>query len=528
MTRIKTILFALLLTLPVILFVAHHYYSHSPELKPTGFTVDENVLYMSYAHQYLDQGQSSLFYSNPFDGDPASPKIYFQPVNLLFAALMKSGADPGFIFSLFGLLMAFGCVYMGIRIIQHLLPENRHQSLISFLFTWGGGLTAITGLLVTAVINHQFNALWPNGIYVADPANGWWGLNWGRTLFIPLEAFYHFLFLLSIYLVLKQRWMGALLTAIFLSLSHPFTGIEFLLILNGWLMLEKVVFKNKSVPYWFFGATLLLCLLHAWYYLFYLNSFPEHKQIFSQYSAGWTYSFRVFIPAYCLVFMVALWSAYLSKRGKTILPTPAQRFFLCWAVIAFLLSKHEWFIKPMQPIHFTRGYVWAGLFLFALPGITWLLDRAKQTGLRKILLIVAITIFLSDNLLWVSSMLTDKNTTESESYITSDTKDVLNYLHDHTNEQSLLIGNSHLVNYLANVYSAANAWVSHPFNTPLIGEREKMMNAFFTTGVLPDAWKGRQLVMVIQKSIAMPVISNAPHTNTVFENNSYRVELINP
>ena len=112
MSRKKTILLSLLLSLPVILFVLQQYFQHSPNLKPTGFTLDENVLYMSYAHQYLDQDHTSLFYSNPFDGDPHSPNIYFQPVNFLFAGLMKLGADPGLTFTIFGLLMGFLCILL--------------------------------------------------------------------------------------------------------------------------------------------------------------------------------------------------------------------------------------------------------------------------------------------------------------------------------------------------------------------------------------------------------------------------------
>jgi hypothetical protein len=131
MSRNKTILISFLLSIPVILFVLQHYFVHSPDLKPTGFTTDENVLYMSYAHQYLDHDKFSFTYSNPFDGDPSSPKIYFQPVNFLFAGLMKLGMDPGLCYSLFGILMAIACIYLGIKILQHLLPvtDSSHLQL---------------------------------------------------------------------------------------------------------------------------------------------------------------------------------------------------------------------------------------------------------------------------------------------------------------------------------------------------------------------------------------------------------------
>jgi len=521
MNRKRSILLALLLSLPVLLFLLHHYFYHSADLKPTGFTVDENVLYMSYAHQYLDQDHFSFFYSNPFDGDPRSPEIYFQPVNFLFAAGMKAGLDPGLCFFLFGLLMAILCIYLGIRVIQHLLPGYKQQPFIVTLFTWGGGLTAITGLVISSIVAGQQYQSWLDGIFPADPANGWWGLNWGRNLFIPLEAYYHFLFLLSIYLVLKQKWKAAILVSLFLSISHPFTGIEYLLIMHGWLLVEKLLYRNRNIPYWFWAAMTGITLFHGWYYLIYLNNFPEHRQLFSQYSAGWTYSLRVAIPAYCLVALLSLLAAYINKPLKRFLSIPHQRLFLCWAVIAFLLSKHEWFIKPMQPIHFTRGYIWAGLFLLSLPGLTWLINYLQQGSIRKWLLAGLIAIFLSDNILWTINLVRKKETTEWEGHITKDTEQVLGYLQTNTSTQDLLTGNASLVNYLANVYTPANSWISHPYNTPKKEERNIQMQLFLQTGVQVPEWKGRRILIVLNKKNESPKIHSSLYTNKLFENNTY-------
>src|ERR1700741_2706420 len=164
MNRKKTIWLTLLLSLPVILFVLQHYINHSSDLNPTGFTNEENVPYMSYAHQYLDQDKFSIAYSNPFDGDPQSPQIYFQPATIVLAGLMKMGMEPGLCFSLFGLIMTVLCIWLGIKILQHLLPGNRQLSLMTTLFTWGGGLTALAGLMATSFLPGHQTAQWINGI----------------------------------------------------------------------------------------------------------------------------------------------------------------------------------------------------------------------------------------------------------------------------------------------------------------------------------------------------------------------------
>ena len=523
MSRKKSILLSILLSLPVILFLLHHYFYHSPDLKPTGFTVNENVLYMSYAHQYQDQDNFSLFYSNPFDGDPASPKIYFQPVNFLFVAATKAGMDPGLCFSLFGLLMAFCCVWLGLSILQHLFPSNKYPVLTAVLFTWGGGLTAITGIVVTFFSSGKISGSWMNTIYIADPANGWWGLNWGRILFIPLEAYYHFLFLLCIYLLLKKKWAGASIAGLFLAASHPFTGMEYLIILWEWIAIEKSFYKNKTIPWWFIFISAIIITLDIYYYMSYLPSFPEHNLIFNQYSEAWTYSFRVFIPAYIIVALISYLALKAQGNFKRFLAFPHQRLFLTWAIIAFLLSKHEWFIKPMQPIHFTRGYVWAGLFLLSLPGLFWIADNFTQTRLRKWLFAGFVLIFLSDNILWVTNILKDKSTTEWEGYLTKDTRQVFTYLKEHSYPNDLLVGNADLINYMANVYSSANSWVSHPYNTPNISLRTQIMYAYLQTGVLPAAWANRRIIIVLNKNAKGGNIHPSLTTNKILENGSYTI-----
>jgi hypothetical protein len=521
MSRRKTILLSILLSLPVILFVLHHYFYHSSNLKPTGFALDENVLYMSYAHQYLDQHHFSLFYSNPFDGNPTSPQIYFQPVNFLFAAAMKAGIDPGLVFSLFGLMMTILCVYVGIKIIQHLVPDKKQQTMIATLFTWGGGLTAMAGLAGSLLLSGHTYPDWMDGIHLADPANGWWGLNWGRTLFIPLEAYYHLLFLLNIYLLLKQKWGAAIFASFFLSISHPFTGIECLLILNGWLFFEKILYKNKTIPYWFWAGILAVTVFHLGYYILYLNTFPEHRQLFSQYSAGWTYSLLIAIPAYCLVAFLCFFSAYINKPVKKFLAIPHQRLFLCWAIIAFLLSKHEWFIKPMQPIHFTRGYIWAGLFLLSIPGLTWIINYLQAIRPRKWILTSLILLFLSDNLLWTVNVLRKKETVEWEGHITNETEQVLIFLKETTSPNDLLTGNAPMINYLVNVYAPANSWVSHPFNTPNREERIKIMQNFLLGAIQPPEWKNRRILIVLNKKSELSMIHPSLQTKKLFENSSY-------
>ncbi len=201
---------------------------------------------------------------------------------------------------------------------------------------------------------------------------------------------------------------------------------------------------------------------------------------------------------------------------------PHQRLFICWAIIAFLLSKHEWFIKPMQPIHFTRGYVWAGLFLFGLPALVALIQFLKKRKLSWVLY-AFILIFLSDNILWTFNLVRGKNITEWEGHITKDTREVLIFLHNNANQKDLLMGNAGVVNYLANVYTHANSWATHPYNTP---DRDLRMNqqlSFIETGIKPPEWNNRRILLLIDKRKGAIRIAPSLLGPKLFENDSYMI-----
>ena len=175
----------------------------------------------------------------------------------------------------------------------------------------------------------------------------------------------------------------------------------------------------------------------------------------------------------------------------------------------------------MQPIHFTRGYVWAGLFLFSLPGLMWLINYLQQTQPRKWLLTAFIIIFLSDNLLWTANNLRGKAMKENEGYITSDTKQVLNYLGKEGTPNDLLTGTATLVKYIANVYTPTNSWATHPYNTPQVDARKAAEVKFLTTGIQPLDWKNRRIIIIMDKREKGMSLIPALKKNMLMENDSY-------
>lgn len=508
-------LFALVLTTPMIIFYAAYYLNHSSSLIPTGFIAYDNVSYIANAKQYLDADKFSLFYSNPLNDSGNYPAVYFQTQTIFLAFLLWIGFAPGFTIVLFNWIGALLSFRMAIGIYDHLYSNSNHRKLFISFFCWGGGLLALACIPI-ALIKPMGNLDFLDRMFFIDPAWGWWGLNFGRGHFTSTEGYFHFLFLSGILCILKKKWNLALAVSLFLSLSHPFTGIEYLAIITGWGFIEKLIVKNKDVPWIFLIGISFIMAFHIFYYLFYLNRFPEHRSVSEQFSLNWRLRFFNMIPAYCLVGALAL--ASLIKLKKSFFGSLPIRLFFTWFVIAFLLANHEMFMKPMQPLHFTRGYVWAGLFLLGLPALHNLFQNEKIKKYPFVLIFFSALLF-SDNFLWITNNVRFPHTSPSVICITEEQKNLLQIIDKNSTNKTLIIGDDEVPVYMSAVYSKAYPWISHRFNTPYAEKKEKAYRNFIEKGIIDSSWKNREVIFVFRKnnsvelrrsqSLSFPVVTLA-------------------
>ncbi|HZI00905.1 MAG TPA: hypothetical protein VEX63_07135, partial [Flavisolibacter sp.] len=211
---------------------------------------------------------------------------------------------------------------------------------------------------------------------------------------------------------------------------------------------------------------------------------------------NWRLRFFNMIPAYCITGGLAAISVYQSQ--KSFLHQPHTRLLLCWFITAFLLANHEIFIKPMQPLHFTRGYIWTSLFLLGLPALHILFNDWKEK--RKLLIIVLFSItFLSDNFLWLINNFRTKATTPSTAYISHEQKKILDILRKSSSNKTLVIGRDEVVPYLATVFTKAYPWISHPFTTPFAEKKIRAYKNFLNNNTIDTAWKKRDVIFVLRK-----------------------------
>lgn len=516
-------LFAFCLLIPMLAFFAGYLFNYNRHYIPTGLIMEDNALYLSYARQYIDADHFNLLYSNPFNESGNYPDIYFQVQSLLLALMMKTGMG-GFSMILFVLLFSLLCFRLIIAIFDTLLPASRYRTLSIILFAWGGGLLALSGIPVHFLRPPDGQDFFDR-IFYLDPGWGWWGLNLGRSFFITCEAFYHFLFLLSVLLVLKKKWKPALLTVFVLSVSHPFTGIELLAILCAWLVLEKVFIKNKTIPWYFVAGTGLIMAFHLFYYMYYLDRFPDHHSVSEQFSVNWRLRFFSMIPAYAIVAPLAFLAIFKFSKPGSYFKDPVHRLFLCWLIVVLLLVNHEMFMKARQPIHFTRGYDWTGFFLLGLPAIEPLLNYLKKINYGKLLVGIFVFLFLSDNFLWITNYIRFTDKTKAVMYISPEQKEILEVIKKEADRTSLVVTGDIDLAMLSTVYSPAYPWISNIYTTPFYLSKKEKFDRFIQTGMPDSSWLSRKLFFIFRKTdslenAASSIFKNGP---LIKETNGYKL-----
>jgi hypothetical protein len=487
-----------LLLLPLYFFyVVHFTIAGAPG---TGFLQYDQAYYMAIARAYFADGGFSPVYGLPFSPDPATPRLYFQPLTLaLGIAWELTGGDPGILYMLAGLLLALCCARVMIALYGELVTGPRLAVALGLIcFFWGGGCLALAGYC-RALINGEP----PIGhLFDFDPFAGFWFLNLGRNLIFTTEAFYHLLFLGAVLLVLRRRFAAALLCVAVLSASHAFSGLQLIAVLGTWSMLDRLVGRADRPPVLFVAALIALAALHIGYYLVFLDHMSEeHRSLHQQWALAWVLPWSSALAAYGPVAALAA-TALVSRWRRGQAPTRSQRLLLVWFAVSFALANHDLLFAPVQPLHFTRGHIWTPLFLLGAPVLIRAIAAASRTVvLRAVVPAAIVGLLLLDNTAWFLWTAVSEHYSGRPSGLTLDVQEraVIERLGDGRYGGYLLVSQSQKLGYLATVYSPLRSWYSHAFNTPYAAQRKAELDTFFATGEEPRAWSGRPLLAVVPR-----------------------------
>ena len=518
--NIRSWAFAFLLTTPVFYLYALHFFNHDTSHIPAGFFQWEHILYMGCSREYFT-GNATLFYDWPILNTYGNGAVFFQPQFLVLGYLWKFlQISPGILMTLFCFVFSISTIRIVIAIFEKIIPACKYNKLIILLFCWGGGILSICGLVLNFILFKGNIQTIPQHIFFLDPADGTWCLNFGRSLIYPLEAYYHFLFVACIWFVLKKDFIKTFLLMLLLIVSHPYTSIEIISIVLVWLSIELFYLKNTAIKKRDFALMLTAFFLYFILHAGIMNRIEIYRQINKLNSLDWNYKAWHFVPAYAIVWWLTFFCIKNVAAFKKHFSNSNNRLFFCWGMVAFLLSVHGFAIKPIQPIHFTRGYVYAGFFLCSIPALQLLMVKyLKNTIKGYFFLCCLLFIFLFDNITWFGLLAQNKNSPGV--YFTKEEDGLIDFF-KHENAESIAIGNelNYELNAAIQLYSPTKGWIPHPLLTFNIDEKRRAVDSLFIKNKLDHQWKNQPVYLYCDKKTDIFPKNTIP---VVFENSRYKI-----
>jgi len=439
----------------------------------TGFLFYDAPYYLANAREIFERG-NGFAYPNPNDPSPFAPVLYFHwLIWLLGAGVTFLRIDPGVLFAVLGIVASVVCSALTLRLVELVLPDPRGRSGWFLLTLWGGGIICVTA----AGLNLATGRPPGEDLFRLDAGEGWWFPNWGRNLFVSTEAVYHCLVTAAWIGVLRRQWGLALGAVAALAATHPFSGLQHALILGVWL--GGLALRDRTPAAWGrVGIAGALLVLFGLYYFWFLSIFPPHRRLVAVWSTVHLVTLTNIVLAVGPLVLVAAWRFHRARwrLGES------DWFWLTASGVTFLLMKHDWFIAPHQPAHFSRGYLWLPVWLLALPQFQawgWRLagSRVRWPGVTVLGLIGGLLV--ADN---TAFLVRDLNGGERDRIHLGETQREMLAWIDRTKLRGVLLCADTRLSYLAATYTGVRPYFGHLNNTPHIHWRWQEVAAWQRRG----------------------------------------------
>jgi hypothetical protein len=482
--RLPTALFVVASVLPFLLIPAAHLVSNPATA--TGFYNEELPYYVANGRSAFDRGNGFL-YPNPYDPDPAAPTIYFHWLLWCYGfVVVQLGVDPGLMIILAtvisGLLFA-AATWKLVAYCCHRAgsPEDGPWIRLLFLLSmWGGGLLVPAGLFASLLGVND-----PISIPLRfDPFYGLWFLTWGRNVFFATESTYHILAAMCWLSEMRGKRLAGTLWCLALATTHPWSGLELLLTLNLWRAVDWIRHRDRASLIWLL-AVMAMLITFLGYYKLWLPQFPNHQKLEHVWELDWSLSWTSATFGYALVLIPVIMRV---RDRSSVWNSNVDGFLFCALLAATGLVFHDRLIRPVQPLHFTRGYIWMPLFLLGLPALQNAMDGIHIAAERwKILLVGTLALSLLDNAAFISTYTRWLGTAARGYHLDQSDRAAMALLHSRF-RGAVFLANRQPFNYLAATYADVRPWLGHPFNTPDMKQRlATLQQVFEKDRVAPDA-----------------------------------------
>ena len=452
------------------------------------------LVYYACARETYDE-HTLLRYATPYTSDSNSPRIYSQFAFLLMG-LVWQVAKLSILHTDQLLRACFGglTLFMGALVLRRALPVGERNKPVgiagSLLIMVGGGLAwaaASWNLVWDWAIAQREPADnttfanwvggWPDFFARAESGYGEWGASPVRVLFSVPECIYHVLFFGCVLaLLVGQRWMAIALLAL-TWWSHPFTGMLLGSIVVVYLGICLRTERRVTLP---LACAIAIQVFFVMLYALYLPHFREHASVVQQMSAfSATMLFSKMLNAYGVFLVLPLlclprWRRVVEDNQRVV------ALMATWLVCNVLLLFSDRFMAmPLQPMHFSRGYLYVPLVYFSVRGLEhWAgMKQVKwQLGCAAGLMLV----HLPDSVVFARQFSEGLKTLGPEFSISKDaaaTMRALDRIGDtltiHVLPSARLAG----VEGVLPVLTHHRALMGHSFNTPFVARKRELAAA---------------------------------------------------
>jgi len=390
----------------------------------SGYLQGDQPTYTALARAVFNRG-NGILYANPFDFDAAAPRLL---TNLGYVAL-------GWLIRLVGQhdvvaweiwRLAFGLLCYGLfaLLVARLFLSNGMRWWVFVVGAFGGGSAWVATLALAASRPHWG---WLRCFVEAERGYDWWCLNLFRQSLYPLELAYHSLYFAVLLCYLDRRRGWLLLVIFLLWWTHTVTAILAttvvgLALLWDWLASAaggKVVTPPERPKRAALTLIGLAGVVLPWiaYYRLYLPRFPSIQSWMEQ-----TLSFEFVLqpsvwPRAWGMLLVGLPAALVYAPLRRYLAREREgRLILLWGIAAMVWAHNNVFLtRPIQPMHFARGYIFLFLLIVAAKGVEIAIARnqaskgqggdgspKRRRGVGKWAAVALVPLLLADNVLFVA------------------------------------------------------------------------------------------------------------------------------
>lgn len=454
--------------------IAFHYLNPPAGYFFSGAVQFDQQYYMVLGRAVFDYG-NGLAYSNPFSLHPT--QFYYSHLFILGLGWLYqlTKIDISVLFQAVGAVFTV-TMFVSLFAFVSSIETSRKWRTWMFLFcALAGGAGWVSALLVrtrelaagaplTDLGENTVNALLQRGEWLDSIS---------QSAIFPNEAYYHTLMFASLALLAKKRIGSFAVCLAIMWWSHPFYGVELTAIVCTLVLLTCIHSPSDTFAtlkrYAICGVPALLGL---GYYLGFLNTIPEHRDLVEYWKTNNCKVTLRSYPAHYHLFLLVPPLLVLSNRvrARWLLHSEDGRFLFAYVLSVLALMNHNWLLPTTQPAHFSRGYLLVGLILLSfkllqqLPKATWY----GKFFCSNVLLACWLLFTLPDNFVgiykWTFNLTGyHPNTNKATSWMPNELDDVRKYLLA-THEKSPLIASKLQFQYMEQYLmrtTGSRAYLSH-------------------------------------------------------------------